>query len=106
MKLQAIPSSPLNLEAIRDDRCSRATVCYKVPLVNTGGRVILVTAYGIEHIKSPLGGGDMTLMKEPFPEVPTGGLVTAAGEVSLLMGRKTSADFRQNGGESAMPRCT
>jgi hypothetical protein len=54
MKLQAIPSSPLNLEVIRDDRCSRATVRYKVPLVNTGGRVILVTAYGIEHIKYPL----------------------------------------------------
>jgi hypothetical protein len=29
----------------------------------------------------------MAPLKEAFPEVPAGGLVTAAGEVSLLMGQ-------------------
>jgi hypothetical protein len=43
------------LEGIVDVCRSRATVHYKVPLVNTGGKVILVTAYRIEHIMSPLG---------------------------------------------------
>jgi hypothetical protein len=58
------------LECIGDGHRSKATICYKVPLVNTGGRVIKVTAYGIEHIMSPLGGGDMVQMREAFPEVP------------------------------------
>ena len=49
------PEYPLNLEGIVDVCRSRATVHYKVPLVNTGGKVILVTAYRIEHIMSPLG---------------------------------------------------
>ncbi len=77
MKLQAIPSSPLNLEGIGDGHRSKATIRYKVPLVNTGGRVIMVIAYGIEHIMFPLGGGDMTQMRDAFPEVPAGGLVAA-----------------------------
>jgi hypothetical protein len=42
---------------------------------------------------SPLGGGDITLMREAFPEVPTGGLVPAAGEVSLLMGQDNLSLF-------------
>jgi hypothetical protein len=37
MKLQAIPSTPLNIVGISDSRRSKATVCYKVPLVDTGG---------------------------------------------------------------------
>jgi hypothetical protein len=69
MKLQAIPSSPLNKVGIGDGHHSRATVRYKVPLVDTGGRVVLVTAYGIERIMSPLEGGDMAPMKVAFPEV-------------------------------------
>jgi hypothetical protein len=75
MKLQAIPSSPLRLEGIGDGHRSKATIRYKVPLIDTGGRVITVTPYGIENIMSPLGSGDITLMREAFPEVPTGGLV-------------------------------
>jgi hypothetical protein len=53
----------------------------------------MVTAYGIEHILSPLGGGDMVQMREAFPEVPAGGLVAAAGEVSLLMGQDNLSLF-------------
>jgi len=64
-----------------------------VPLVVTGGRVITVTAYGVDNIMSPLGGGDITLMREAFPEVPTGGLVSASGEVSLLMGQDNLSLF-------------
>jgi hypothetical protein len=51
------------------------------------------TAYGIKNIMSPLGSGDITLMRETFPEVPTGGLVVAAGEVSLLMGQDNLSLF-------------
>ncbi len=61
------------MEGIGDGHCSKATICYKVPLVDTGGRVIMVTAYGIKHIMSPLGGGDMVQMREAFPEMPAGG---------------------------------
>jgi hypothetical protein len=86
MKLQAIPSSPLNLEGVGNGHCSKATIRYKVPLVDTGDRVI-------EHIMSPLGGSDMALMREAFPEVPAGGLVAAAGEVSLLMGQDNLSLF-------------
>jgi hypothetical protein len=64
-----------------------------VPLIDTGGRVITVTAYGIENIMSPLESGDITLMRETFPEVPNSGLVVAAGEVSLLMGQKNLSLF-------------
>jgi hypothetical protein len=103
MKLQSIPSSPLNLEGIGDGRRSKAKICYKVPLVDTGGRVILVIAYRIEHIMSPLGGGDMTLMREAFPEVSAGGLVAEAGEVSLLMGQDNLSLFLS---EPVMPCCT
>jgi hypothetical protein len=79
MGLPAIPSSPLRLEGIGDGLRPRAATCFKVPLVDTGGRVITVTAYGVDNNMSPLGGGDITLMKEAFPEVPTGSLVPAAG---------------------------
>jgi hypothetical protein len=104
MKLQAIPSSPLNLEGIGDSRRSRVTIRCKVPLVDTGGRVILVTAYGT--IMSPLGGGDMAPMREAFPEVPASRLVTAAGEESQLMGQDNLSLFHQSRGELATPRCT
>jgi hypothetical protein len=53
----------------------------------------MVTAYGIEHIMSPLGGGDMVQMREAFPEVPAGRLVEAASEVSLLMGQDNLSLF-------------
>jgi hypothetical protein len=64
-----------------------------VPLVDTGGRAIAVTAYGVDVIMSPLVGGDVTLMREAFPEVPAGGLVSASGEVSLLMGQDNLSLF-------------
>jgi hypothetical protein len=48
--------------------------------------VVLVTAYGIKRIMSPLEGGDMVPMKEAILEVPTGGLVTAAGEMRPARG--------------------
>ncbi len=85
--LVAIPSSPLRLEGIGEGYWPRAATRFKVPLVDTGGRVFTVTAYGVDNIMSPLGGGDITLMREAFPEVPAGGLVPASGEVSLLMGQ-------------------
>jgi hypothetical protein len=93
MGLPAIPGSPLRLEGIGDGHRPRATTSFKVPLVDTGGRVITVTAYGVDNIMSPLGGGDITLMRKAFPEVPAGGLVPASGEVGLLMGQDNLSLF-------------
>ncbi len=91
--LVAIPSSPLRLEGIREGHRPRAATRFKVPLVDTGGRAIAVTAYGVDVIMSPLAGGDITLMRETFPEVPAGGLVSASGDVSLLMGQDNLSLF-------------
>jgi hypothetical protein len=52
-----------------------------------------VTAYGVDVIMSSLVGRDVTLMRETFPEVPAGGLVSASGEVSLLMGQDNLSLF-------------
>jgi hypothetical protein len=97
--LTAIPSSPLRLEGVGEGHRPRAATRFKVPLVDTGGRAITVTAYGVDVIMSSLVGGDVTLMRETFPEVPAGGLVSTSGEVSLLMGQ-------DNLGEWETPRCT
>jgi hypothetical protein len=91
--LAAVPSSPLRLEGIGEGHCPRAATRFKVPLVDTGGRAITVTAYGVDFIMSPLVGGDIMLMRETFPEVPAGGLVSASGEVSLLMGQDNLSLF-------------
>ncbi len=58
-------------------------VRYKVPLIDTRGQVVLVMAYRIERIMSPLEEGK----RAAFPEVPAGGLTVAAGEGSLLVGQ-------------------
>ncbi len=81
------PVFTLNLSGVGDSHSTRATVRYKVPLLDLGRRVILVTAHGIKRIISPLKEDDLAPMKEALPEVPTGGLVTAAGEESRLMGQ-------------------
>jgi hypothetical protein len=47
IKLQAIPGSPLNLVGIENEQCSRATVRYKVPLINICGRTILLMASSV-----------------------------------------------------------
>jgi hypothetical protein len=91
--LVAIPSSPLRLEGIGEGHRPRAATRFKILLVDTGGRAIAVTAYGVDVIMSPLVGGDVTLMREMFPEVPAGGLVSASGEVSLLMGQDNLSLF-------------
>ncbi len=53
----------------------------------------MVTTYGIEHIMSPLGGGDMVQMREAFQEMPASGLVVTASEVNLLMGQDNLSSF-------------
>ncbi len=87
MRLKAIPGSPLNLVGISDDHRSRATVRYKVPLIDISGRVVLVTAYGIERIMAPLEEGNLAPMRAMLPEVPAGRLTAAARVVSLLLGQ-------------------
>ncbi len=93
LSLAAIPSSPLRLEGIGEGHRPRAATRFKVPLIDTGGRTIVVTAYGVDVIMSPLIGGDAALMRETFPEVPAGGLVSASGEVSLLIGQDNLSLF-------------
>jgi hypothetical protein len=53
---------------------ARCPVQYKVLLIDTGGRVVLVTAYWIELIMSCLKEGNLAPMRAAFPEVPAGGL--------------------------------
>jgi hypothetical protein len=62
-----------------------------------------VTAYGVDVIMSPLVGGDAALMRETFPEVPAGGLVSASGEVSLLMGQDNLLHWSESGGRRPEP---
>jgi hypothetical protein len=106
MGLQALPCSLLNLTGAGKGHCSQAGVRYRVPLEDIGGRVILVNTYGIERIMSPLEGGDMVPMEEAFPEVLTGGLVTAAKEVSLLMGQDNLNLFPTERKRVGNARCT
>jgi hypothetical protein len=100
--LQAIPSPLVRLKCVGDGRGTTAKAQYKVPLLDIGGRVVTLLAFGIENIMPPLKEGDLASMKAAFPEVPTGGLVTAAGEVSLLVGqdnlRLFPAEKRRVGG--------
>jgi hypothetical protein len=64
-----------------------------VPLLDIGGRVVTLLAYSIESIMPPLKEGDLAPMMATFPEVPTGGLAMAAGEVSLLVGQDNLSLF-------------
>jgi hypothetical protein len=93
MGLQAIPSPFVRLQCVGNDRGTTAKARYKVPLLDIGGRVVTLLAFGIENIMSPLQEGDLASMKAAFPEVPTGGLVTAAGEVSLRVGQDNLSLF-------------
>jgi hypothetical protein len=97
--LTAIPSSPLRLEGIGEGHRPRAATRFKIPLVDTGGRTIIVTAYGVDVIMSPLMGGDAALMKETFPEVPAGGLRLQQERWACSWVRTTSACSQPSGEE-------
>jgi hypothetical protein len=106
MKLHAFPGSPLNLVGIGNDHRSRATVRYKVPLIDISGRTVLVTAYGIKRILAPLVEGDLAPMRAAFPEVPADRLATAGGEVSLLVGQDNLGLFPLEQRELVTQRCS
>jgi hypothetical protein len=93
MGLQAILSPFVRLQCVGDGRGTTAKAQYKVPLLDIGGRVVTLLAFGIESIMPPLKEGNLASMKAAFPEVPTDGLVTAAGEVSLLVGQDNLSLF-------------
>jgi hypothetical protein len=93
MGLQAIPSPFMRLHCVGGGRGTMARARYKVPLLDIGGRVVTLDAFGVENIMPPLEEGDLASMKTAFPEVPAGGLVTAAGEVSLLVGQDNLSLF-------------
>ena len=105
MGLQAIPSPFVKLHGIGGGCDTTARARYKVPLTDIGGRVVTIDAFGVENIMPPLEEGDLAAMKAAFPEVPAGGLVTAAGEVSLLMGQDNHRLFpteRRRVGDAAL----
>jgi hypothetical protein len=105
MGLQAIPSPFVRLDGIGGSRGTTVRARYKVPLIDIGGRVVKMDAFGVENITSPLEGGDLAAMKAAFPEVPAGGLVAAAGEVSLLVGQDNYRLFpteRRRVGDAAL----
>jgi hypothetical protein len=93
MGLQAIQSPFVRLQCVGDGRGTTAKAQYKVPLLDVSGRVVTLLAFGIKNIMPPLKEGNLASMKATFPEVPPGGLVTAAGEVSLLVGQDNLSLF-------------
>ena len=93
MGLQAIPSQFVKLHCVGGGRGTMARARYKVPLLDIGRRVVTINAFDVENIMPPLEEGDLASMKAAFPEVPAGGLVAAAGEVSLLVGQDNLSMF-------------
>jgi hypothetical protein len=105
MGLQAIPSPFVKLHCVGGGRGTTARARYKVSLIDIGKRTVTINAFGVENIMPPLEEGDLASMKAAFPEVPAGGLVTAAGEVSLLMGQDNHSLFpteRRRVGDAAL----
>jgi hypothetical protein len=66
---------------------TRSTVCYKIPLVNTGGRKVEVATCGMSYIMALIDAVEYSLMRAVFLEAPTGGLEAASGKVDLLIGQ-------------------
>ncbi len=87
MGLEPIPGPPLNLMGVGDSQKTRSTVRYKIPLFDTGGRMVEMTAYGMDHIMAPMEAVDSKRMRAVFPEVPIGGLEAASGRLDLLIGQ-------------------
>jgi hypothetical protein len=73
MGLQAVPSPFVRLQCVGNGHGTMAKARYKVPLLDIGGRVVTLLAFGIENIMSPLQEGDLASMKAAFPEVPPAG---------------------------------
>ncbi len=70
MGLQAVPSPFVRLQCIGDGHDTTVKAQYKVPLLDIGGQVVTILAFGIENIMSPLKEGDLASMRAAFPEVP------------------------------------
>ena len=64
-----------------------STARYKIPLVDVGGRVVELTAYGLDQITTNVEAVNPDSMQAMFPEVPSGKLEGASGRVSLLVGQ-------------------
>jgi hypothetical protein len=86
MGLEPIPGPPLNVRGVGDSQKTRSTVRYKIPLHDTGGRMMEVSAYGVDHIMAPIEAVDPKWMRAVFPEAPTGALEAVSGKVDLIMG--------------------
>jgi hypothetical protein len=67
LKLTPLPGYPLDLTGVGSEQKTSSTVRYKIPLVDTGGRIVSVRTYGIESITSPLRVVDPALMRPLFP---------------------------------------
>jgi hypothetical protein len=62
-------------------------VRYKIPLVDSSGRVVEITAYGLDKITTSMDAVDPRDMHAVVPEAPAGKLQRAAGKVEILVGQ-------------------
>jgi hypothetical protein len=72
---------------------TKSAVRYKIPLLDTWGRTVVVTAYAMEHIMTHMEEINTSLVRAIFPEVQSDGLVTASGKIGLLVGQDNLSLF-------------
>jgi hypothetical protein len=85
--LRPIGGPPLRLNGLGSGPVVWSTARYKIPLVDVGGRVVELTAYGLDQITTNVEAVNPDSMQAMFPEVPSGKLEGASGRVSLLVGQ-------------------
>jgi hypothetical protein len=85
--LRPIGGPPLRLNSLGSGPGVWSTVRYKIPLVDVGGQVVELTAYGLDQITTNVEAVNPDSMQAMFPEVPSGKLEGASGRVSLLVGQ-------------------
>ncbi len=72
--LRPIGGPPLRLNGLGSGPAVWSTARYKLPLVDVGGRVVELTAYGLDQITTNVEEVNPDRMQAMFPEVPSGKL--------------------------------
>jgi hypothetical protein len=76
--LRPIGGPPLRLNGLGSGPAVWSTARYKIPLVDFGGRVVELTAYGLDQITTNVEAVNPDSMQAMFPEVPSGKLEGAS----------------------------
>jgi hypothetical protein len=84
-RLRELGCSSPSLSGLRGGPALRATVKYKVVLVNTGGNQLEVIDHCLEQIASNMDAVDPRILRKAFPEVPGEHIEGASGRVGLLI---------------------